>query len=32
MGYGGDRVFRTSGMILHPRFYAPPLSINRPNE
>ncbi|MCC6390047.1 MAG: galactosyldiacylglycerol synthase [Bryobacterales bacterium] len=23
MGYGSDRVFRVSGMILHPRFYAP---------
>ncbi|MBL8174258.1 MAG: galactosyldiacylglycerol synthase [Bryobacterales bacterium] len=23
MGYGGDRVFGVSGMVLHPRFYEP---------
>lgn len=24
LGYSSDQVFRTSGMILHPRFYEPP--------
>jgi hypothetical protein len=24
-GYSEDRIFRTSGMILHPRFYEPPI-------
>ena len=30
-GYGDDRIFRTSGMILHPRFYQP-VTIDRPAE
>jgi len=25
MGHSEDRIFRTSGMILHPRFYEPPI-------
>jgi hypothetical protein len=26
MGYSDDRIFRASGMILHPRFYDPPVA------
>jgi len=31
LGHSGDRIFRTSGMILHPRFYQLP-EIDRPAE
>src|SRR5262249_46057663 len=31
MGYSGDRVFRVSGMVLHPRFYEP-LMLDRAAE
>ncbi len=31
MGYAAERVFRTSGMILHPRFYQP-LNLDRAAE
>jgi len=31
LGHAPDRVFRTSGMIIHPRFYQP-LAVDRPAE